>query len=252
MSELAVPPLPETPLEELFDEHYLRFWAAELEGGRLERELELVRRLGGLGAGARLLDIACGFGRMTVGLARAGIEVTGVDLSPPLLAEARRRAATAGVEPRLLRGDMRDLGAIGEFDCALLWFTSFGYFDDAENRRVLEGAWHRLAPGGRLLIETRHWDRMARRFEPTTVRWSGEDVLVERHRYDPLSGVQHTSATLIVGGTRHERRSRLRRYGAPELRALCLAAGFASVDAVDEHGERLGAESERCVLVAER
>jgi SAM-dependent methyltransferase len=239
-------------LAELFDEHYLRFWAAELEGARLKREIEVVRCLGGLGAGDRALDIACGFGRMTIGLAQAGVETTGIDLSPPLLAEARRRAETVEVRPRLLQGDMRDLGDIGEFDCALLWFTSFGYFSDAENRCVLEEARRCLRPGGKLLIETRHWDRMDRCFEPTTVRLAGGDRLTEHHRYDPLTGVQHTSATLVVGETRRERSSRLRRYGVPELRALCLEAGFAVVDAFDEHGEPLTPKSERCVLVAER
>lgn len=241
----------ETPAAELFDEHYLRFWGPELEG-RLERDVELVQRLGGLQGGDRVLDIGCGFGRIAIGLARVGIEVAGVDLSPSLLAEARRRAERAAVRLELRRGDMRNLGEVGEFDCALLWFTSFGYFGDAENLRVLEEARRCLVPGGRLLIETRHWDRTGRRFEPTTVRRSGDDLLVERHSYDSLSGVQQTSATLVVGATRCERSSRLRRYGAPELRALCLAGGFAGVEAFDETGAPLGPESERAVLVAER
>jgi SAM-dependent methyltransferase len=252
MSSAAALPVAATPPAELFDELYLRFWAAELEGARLEREIKLVRGLGRLAPGGRVLDIACGFGRMAVGLAGAGIEVTGVDISPALLEEARRRAEAAGVAIELRRGDMRELGEIGSFECALLWFTSFGYFSDDENRCVLEQARRCLAPGGRLLIETRHWDRMCRRFEPTTVRWAGRDALIERHRYDPLTGVQHTSAALIVGDARLERHSRLRRYGVPELRALCAAAGFRAVEACDEHGAPLTPESERCVLVAER
>lgn len=242
----------ETPLEELFDDQYLRFWAAELEGARVEREVELVRELGRLAPGDRVLDLACGFGRIAIPLAGSGLDVTGVDLSPSLLAEARRRSEAADVRPRLLRGDMRDLGEIGEFDCVLLWFTSFGYFDDAENRHVLGEARRCLVPGGRLLVESRHWDRAWRRFEPTTVRTAGADLLVERHSYDPLTGVQHTEATLIVAGERHRRHSRLRRYGAPELRALCLDLGFGAVEAFDENGRTLGPESERCMLVAER
>jgi SAM-dependent methyltransferase len=241
----------ETPVATLFDEHYLRFWGPELEC-RLERDVELVRHLGGLRRGDRVLDIGCGFGRIAIGLARAGIEVSGVDLSPSLLAEARRRAERAAVHLELRHGDMRDLGEIGEFDCALLWFTSFGYFGDAENLRVLEEARRCLSPGGRLLIETRHWDRLGRRFEPTTVRRSGEDMLVEHHSYDSLTGIQRTNATIIVGATRCERSSRLRRYGVPELRALCLFGGFAGVEAFDETAGPLSPESERAVLVAER
>ena len=39
------------------------------------------------------------------------------------------------------------------FDRVVSWFTSFGYFDDQDNRRVLQEAHRVLRPDGRLLIE---------------------------------------------------------------------------------------------------
>lgn len=239
-----------TPLPELFDRHYLRFWQEELGADRLEREHELVLRLGALRPGHRVLDVACGYGRMSIGLAAAGVDVTGVDISEQLLSEARSRARDSGAASRFLHADMRDLAEFSGFDCALLWFTSFGYFDDETNERVLREVWNCLATGGRLLIETRHWDSMQRRFDPLTVRTSGDDLLIERHRYDALTGVQETRQTLIVDGKRSERVAVLRRYGFPELRALCRMIGFRSVEGFDELGGPLTPESHRCVIVA--
>ncbi|TVR67546.1 MAG: class I SAM-dependent methyltransferase [Spirochaetaceae bacterium] len=82
-----------------------------------------------LRTGGPALELACGSGRVTVPLARAGVSVTGVDLSPEMIGAARRRAAgelgkgrapregreprepleawPAGA-PRFLVGDMRD------------------------------------------------------------------------------------------------------------------------------------------------
>jgi SAM-dependent methyltransferase len=240
---------PQTPLPELFDAHYLRFWRAEL-GERVEREAALVRRLGRFERGAAVLDVGCGFGRLTNRLAQDGLKMTGVDLSAELLEEARRNAERADVVPTYLVGDMRALGELGTFEGALLWFTSLGYFDDVTNARVLREARRCLAPGGRMLIETRHWDGMRRRFDPVTVRGAGADLLIEWHDYDPLTGVQHTRQQLMVGGQLSVRRSRVRRYGVPELRALCLAAGFGDVAAFDASGGPLHGESERCVVVA--
>ncbi|MEZ5100275.1 MAG: class I SAM-dependent methyltransferase [Thermoleophilia bacterium] len=66
-----------------------------------------VRELLDAAAGAaRVLDVGCGSGRLTVALALAGATVTGIDTSDERLAEAGRRAEGAGVELALLRADM--------------------------------------------------------------------------------------------------------------------------------------------------
>lgn len=53
----------------------------------------------------RVLDAGCGSGRLTVALAQAGGEVTGIDTNPKQLADARRRADKAGVGLTLLEAD---------------------------------------------------------------------------------------------------------------------------------------------------
>jgi SAM-dependent methyltransferase len=187
---------------------------------------------------------------MSMALADHGIDVTGLDISDALLGEARRRAAGADNSPCFVHGDMRNLADFEGFDGALLWFTSFGYFDHLENVRVLRETVNSLRPGGRLLLETRHWDSMRRRFEPTTVRSCGSDLLIERHTYAPETGIQHNEQKLLVDGRVIERSAAVRRYGFPELRTMCLEGGFRVVSGFDENGDPLTPESERCVLLA--
>src|SRR5919202_7114895 len=65
-------------------------------------------------AGGPLVELAIGNGRVAIPVACAtGRRVVGIDSSPAMLAQARLRAADAGVELDLREGDMRDL-ALGE------------------------------------------------------------------------------------------------------------------------------------------
>jgi ubiquinone/menaquinone biosynthesis C-methylase UbiE len=120
-----------------------------------------------LPAGSRLLDVGCGTGRHLVPLAAAGMAVTGVDLSPAMLAQARARADAAGVEVELVEADARALPAdLGPFDAAICLCE--GAFclvaDDADpvahDRAILDAIRRVLRPGGRLVLTALNAARM--------------------------------------------------------------------------------------------
>jgi len=70
----------------------------------------------------RALDLGCGGGLWAIELARRGWEVVGVDMVPKALSTARERAHEAGVEVRLLQGDVPSLRAAGVGDgFRLVW-----------------------------------------------------------------------------------------------------------------------------------
>ena len=71
--------------------------------------------------GARVLDVGCGVGRWSRLLASRGAQVTGVDISSTMIAEATRRAGTQGLDRscRFLVQDLAALDAGGKFDLIL-------------------------------------------------------------------------------------------------------------------------------------
>jgi SAM-dependent methyltransferase len=103
----------------------------------------------------RILELACGTGRVTLPLARLGVadEVVGLDASTPFLERLRERLAVedeavrSAVRP--VEGDMRRPPLDGPFDLILVPFNSLAYLIAREDRiACLEAARSLLAPDG--------------------------------------------------------------------------------------------------------
>src|SRR5262252_8922282 len=58
--------------------------------------------------GGPVLELACGSGRLTIPIAKSGVDITGADLSPTMLATARDKAAAAGAKIEFIQSDMCD------------------------------------------------------------------------------------------------------------------------------------------------
>lgn len=69
---------------------------------------EFVNRLA-ISPGMRVLDVACGTGNLAIPAARSGAQVTGVDIAPNLLEQARQRAAGQGLPATFEEGDAEQL-----------------------------------------------------------------------------------------------------------------------------------------------
>ena len=148
--------------DETFGDDYLHFYLPSLSEETNDAEADQIVSLLSLEPGATVLDVPCGHGRIANRLAQRGCHVTGLDRTPQFLDVARQDAEAIGVDVDYLEGDMRDLPWSAQFEAVVCWFTSFGYFDDDDNREVLRQFRKVLRPGGALLIETLHHDSLAR------------------------------------------------------------------------------------------
>lgn len=107
-------------------------------------------------AGASVVDLACGRGRHAIPLAHAGFRVTGVDYSEKMLLMGKAKAEREGVPVEWVREDMRTFRRPGSYNLFLSLFTSFGFFSDPENQRVLENIGASLKKSGTLLLDLRN------------------------------------------------------------------------------------------------
>jgi 2-polyprenyl-3-methyl-5-hydroxy-6-metoxy-1,4-benzoquinol methylase len=100
-----------------------------------------------IGPGDRVLDLACGEGRHSIGAAERGASVVGVDRDGSRLAIARQRAGDRGLSIDWRELDLeKDWPELGSFDAVLV----FNYLDRATMPRTLQ----LVARGGLLIMET--------------------------------------------------------------------------------------------------
>src|SRR6187551_1234668 len=128
-------PAPREWWKDFFNGLAVEFWREAVPPEVTLGEVEFLWKHLRLTAGARVLDVPCGAGRLAIPLARRGARVTGVDVSAEFLDAAREEASRANADAAWIHADMRELprGDSNRFDAAFCFGNSFGYLDDSGN-----------------------------------------------------------------------------------------------------------------------
>jgi len=111
--------------------------------------------------GGPLLELGCGTGRLLIPLAQAGYQVTGVDVSPAMLAIARAKAEAAGLAGRitLVEGDYASAPLTGPYRFAFVVMNTFMHLLTQDEQLCALRHWRaHLAPAGLLLVDIFHPD----------------------------------------------------------------------------------------------
>jgi ubiquinone/menaquinone biosynthesis C-methylase UbiE len=176
-----------------------------------------------LSRGETILDVGCGAGRHAVELARRGFEVTGLDLSSAMLAQAREAAEDAKVDIELIQGDASRFELDRRFDAAIcLCEGAFGLLgssdDPAEHDRAILRNIHRaLKPNGKFILTALNGYKLIRQY-------SNDDVA--RGRLDPVYIVEHYDVEYETSSGKKSLRVTERGFAPAELLLMLQITGF--------------------------
>lgn len=133
-----------------FDSPYYHYLYEQRDEKEASAFLQALSRKINIPSNARILDAACGSGRLAGQLQSLGLQVDGFDLSPSNIAEAQQKYGHAG---RFFQHDMRlPLAESQAYDAIFNFFTSFGYFEQSDDNQRAFYAFHQALKRKGLLV----------------------------------------------------------------------------------------------------
>jgi 2-polyprenyl-3-methyl-5-hydroxy-6-metoxy-1,4-benzoquinol methylase len=211
--------------EHFFEGASVDLWLEAVPLEHTAREAGFIARALAAPAGAELLDVPCGGGRLSLALAAEGYRLTAVDYSAEFLAHARSSQGADQVQWE--QRDMRDLPWAARFDGAFCYGNSFGYLDDGGNASFLRAVAAALKPGARFILETPMVLENLLGHIQAHAWWKvGGQHLLVANEYDHRTGRVDIEYTFVANGRVEVRRGSHRALTYRELTGLLEAAGF--------------------------
>ena len=106
-------------------------------------------------ANGTVLEVACGTGRIYLELLKQNIDITGIDLSQKMLNVLLKKAKNLGLEPKISKGDMRNVNLKKKFKLIFLPYRSFLHMlTDEDRKTALKNFKKHLDSGGKLILHT--------------------------------------------------------------------------------------------------
>lgn len=236
-----------------FDASYIELDRLRYPPALNEAQAQGIARLLGMRRRGRWLDACCGYGRHLIPLLRRGFDVTGVDLSGPMLRALEEDARQRGLSAPLLQRDIRALPFARHFDGAYLAGSSFGVFEDPrDDLSALQSIHRSLKPGGRLLLDQANPEATLPASTPCRNQYRlGSQQVEEEVTRDDDARRMVIRRTLRRGSWTKQWTMSFRIYDADDLLRVVRQAGFAGAVLYGDLESGPYAESSpRLVLVA--
>ncbi|MBM4762362.1 class I SAM-dependent methyltransferase [Bacillus sp. B15-48] len=128
-------------------------------------------------SGSRLMDLACGTGELSIRLAKAGFQVTGIDLSEDMLAVAQAKTEEEGLEIPYYHQDMTELTGLSEFDVVGIFCDSLNYIsEEVDVKKTFAKVYQHLSPGGLFLFDVHSIYKMDVIFQSSPFTYNDEEI----------------------------------------------------------------------------
>lgn len=254
MKPADVPEAPEDWYRDFFEGLAAELWRNAWPAERTAQEAALIADALDVDPVDRLLDLACGEGRLALPLASVGYEIVGVDLSQSALERARAAAAAEGLALELWAQDLRELPWPERFHGAFCVGNSLGYQDTAATTEMLRAATACLKPGRRLLLHSANLAETLLPFleEQVRLRRGGIEMRAT-NRYDPQRRLLTTHYRFRKGQQVENRLAAHHVFTVGKVEAMMRASGLKPLARwATPDGEAFEGEAEEVWLLAEK
>lgn len=185
---------------------------------------------------AKILELCCGTGRLTLPIAEAGYNICGVDYTSSMLEQAKLKACKAGLEINFIEADIRKLNLQEKFDLIFIPFNSIHHLYQNEDLfKVLKSVKNYLGEEGvflfdcfnpniRYIVEGEKGQEIIAEY--TTI--DGREVLIKQiMRYENSTQINRIEWHYFINGEFHSTQNMdMRLFFPKELDLYLKSAGF--------------------------
>ena len=210
--------------------------------------------------GDPILELACGTGRVTIPIAKAGFDITGIDISSSMLNSAAVDAAEAGAKVNFVKSDIRSFNLDTKFQLIIFPFNAIAHLLDLKSviATFLRVKKH-LSKEGKFIFDffNPSFDRLLR---DESQRYPVDEypdpdsnekvILTENNYYDRATQINHIKWYYKIGEREEVHDLDMRMFFPKELEALLQLNGFRIHDKYgDFDGSEFTSESPRQVII---
>jgi SAM-dependent methyltransferase len=214
--------------------------------------------------GAPILELGCGTGKITIPIAEAGYEISGIDLSEAMLEYARTKAVNRSLPVNFQLGDMADFTFAQRFKTIILPSNNLAHLMDyREAERCFSRVCEHLEDDGAFVIDafvpalsilSKSPDEIEMFSEYEDPDGGGRIEVVAKGSYEGDTQIRRvTTLQRMPDNTEIEGHLNMRMYFPQELEALLHYCGF---EVVEKHGnyqkDRFSSKSIKQIIVAKK
>ncbi len=218
-----------------------------------QKEADFIEDVLSLEPPARILDVPCGEGRLTIELASRGYKMYGVDINKNFLKIAEKNANKQGLDITWRQADMRKSPWKNQFDAVICMGASFGYLNEKGNLEFIKAVSRSLRKKGLFLLDTPVAETLYRKFKSQSrFKIAGVTVLVNRF-FDHETGRNEEDFVFIQKGKQTKYHTSIRIYTYRETVNLLRQSRFGYLDAFESLSkDAFGFGARRLLITARR
>ncbi len=212
----------------------------------------------------KVLELGCGTGRITIKLMKAGIDITGLDISEKMLELLQENTGKEGLEAKTHLGDMRNFKIPEKFGLAIFPYRSFLHLlTNGDRKKTLENVYSHLEKGGKVILHIFNPSReelnstgKLHRIDTNTVKKDGKKFVLDwfMRYYSESRTADYVIEVIDNEGDKVNRfEMRISFVSAEELKNILEECGFSNIKIYGGFDyERFNEFCQEVVVVAEK
>jgi SAM-dependent methyltransferase len=235
--------------KDYFDDFYLKYFLQNQSSQVTKKQVNLIKDF--LKPNTEILDAGCGIGRHSIKLAELGFNVLGIDSSHLYINLATKAAAEKNLQNVHFEvKDVRTIDYSEQFDGIISMWSSFGYFSDSVNYKVLENFYLALKKEGKVIIDVENRDYILKYFVRETFKEKDDIFILERRNFHALTSVVSTHRYILGKNYRRDYIRHIRIYSATEMINMFSRIGLKNIEVYGNYDkEKFSENSKRIIIV---